>query len=85
MKHLWRNFALGMLLGMPGAIYANVSPYNTSSPYPACCMSCSKAPTCTACKQDCTNQCPSGSAAQENCYSACDSHAPGYPCKDASN
>lgn len=80
MKRLFRNLALGMLLGMPGALYANIMP-SDSGLYPPCCGSyCKNATTCQDCKTQCQQHCGGGQLSV--CYGDCEAYQPGNGCPD---
>ena len=81
-KNLLRNFALGMFLALPAAVYAQtvgpgpITPLPFDNGYPGCCTGCDGTKTCLNCKKKCTSQC-SGS---QTCRDACDLQQQDGPC-----
>ena len=80
MKTLLRNFALGMLLGLPGVVYSAVA--IAEGNFGECCGSlCDEAKKCKYCKMFCNASCNT-KGAEERCRSACDAHPRDHPCLD---
>lgn len=80
MKNVFRNFALGILLALPGVVYADMTGLDTN--YPECCGSiCDDAKSCKTCKLLCNASC-NNPTDEGKCHASCDSHAPNYPCPD---